>query len=131
MPIILTIGALDTKRFDAILEYIAPKGVEENGAVLFEVKAAARIPEGVFVRAGYSAKAEIVMNRVENVLAIHESAVEFKGDSAFVNVVTATEPEQEFKKQAVTLGLSDGIHIEVIEGLKEGEKVRGNVTEQK
>lgn len=131
MPIILTIGALDTKRFDATLEYIAPKGVEENGAVLFEVKAAARIPEGVFVRAGYSANAEIVLNKVENVLAVPESAVEFKGDSAFVNILTASEPSQQFKKQAVKLGLSDGIHIEVIEGLKEGEKVRGNVAEGK
>lgn len=131
MPIILTIGALDTKRFDATLEYIAPKGVEENGAVLFEVKAAARIPEGVFVRAGYSANAEIVLNKVENVLAVPESAIEFKGDSAFVNVLTSADPAQEFKKQPVKLGLSDGINIEVIEGLKEGEKVRGNVAEEK
>ena len=60
MPIKLTVGAMESRTFDAELEYVAPKGVEENGAVLFEVKAAVHMPGDAFIRAGYSANAEIV-----------------------------------------------------------------------
>lgn len=87
MPIKLTVGAMESRTFDAELEYVAPKGVEENGAVLFEVKAAVHMPGDAFIRAGYSANAEIVLKRAENVLSVPESCVEFSGDSTFVQVV--------------------------------------------
>ena len=61
MPVKLTIGALQDVELDATLEYVAPKSTESNGVILFEVKAAVQIPEGVFVRAGYSANASIVI----------------------------------------------------------------------
>ena len=127
MPIKLTVGALDSRTFDATLEYVAPKGVEENGAVLFEIKAAVQMPEDAFIRAGYSANAEIVLKRAENVLAVPESCVEFSGDSTFVQIVKQEKPEQLFEKRAVTVGLSDGIKIEVKEGLSEGDKIRGGI----
>ena len=73
MPIKLTVGALDSRTFDATLEYVAPKGVEENGAVLFEIKAAVQMPEDAFIRAGYSANAEIVLKRATDVLTVPES----------------------------------------------------------
>ena len=125
MPIKLTVGALDSRVFDAMLEYVAPKGVEENGAVLFEIKAAAAIPEDAFIRAGYSANAEIVLKRAENVLTVPESTVEFKGDSAFVQIVKQEKPEQIFEKRFVKVGLSNGIRIEIQEGLTENDKIRG------
>ena len=50
MPIKLMIGAMDSRTFDATLEYVSPKGVETNGAILFEIKAAVQIPEDVFIR---------------------------------------------------------------------------------
>lgn len=125
MPIKLTVGALDSRVFNAILEYVAPKGVEENGAVLFEIKAAADIPEDAFIRAGYSANAEIVLKHAENILTVPESTVEFKGDSAFVQLVKQEEPEQQFEKHPVKVGLSDGIKIEIKEGLAETDKIRG------
>ena len=78
MPIKLTVGAMESRTFDAELEYVAPKGVEENGAVLFEVKAAVHMPGDAFIRAGYSANAEIVLKRAENVLSVPESCVEFR-----------------------------------------------------
>lgn len=131
MNIKLTVGALDSRRFDAVLEYVAPKGVEENGAVMFEIKAAATIPEDAYVRAGYSANAEIVLKRAENILTVPESTIEFKGDSAFVYIVKQEEPEQVFEKTPVKVGLSDGIKIEVQEGITEEDKIRGAVVSDK
>lgn len=129
MPIKLTVGALDSRTFDALLEYVAPKGVEENGAVLFEVKAAVQMPADAFIRAGYSANAEIVLKRAENVLSVPESCVEFSGDSTFVQLVKEEKPEQTFEKRAVKVGLSDGIRIEIKEGLAEKDKVRGAIVD--
>ena len=131
MRISLIIGALNSQRFDAILEYISPKGVEENGAVLFEIKAAAQIPDSVYVRAGYSANAEMVLDQAVNVLSIPEGAVEFSNDSAFVYILKGEESKQEFEKKQVQVGLSDGIKIEIKEGLRESDKVRGNAIDPK
>ena len=125
MPIKLTVGALGTRTFDAVLEYVSPKGEEKNGAIQFEIKAAVSLPDTSFVRAGYSANAEIVLKRAENVLTIPESTVEFHGDTAFVQVVKQEKPKQIFEKRQIKTGLSDGIKIEVKEGLTEKDKIRG------
>lgn len=125
MPIKLTVGALGTRTFDAVLEYVSPKGEEKNGAIQFEIKAAVSLPDTSFVRAGYSANAEIVLERAVNVLTIPESTVEFHGDTAFVQVVKQEKPKQIFEKRQIKTGLSDGIKIEVKEGLTEKDKIRG------
>lgn len=125
IPIKLTVGALGTRTFDAVLEYVSPKGEEKNGAIQFEIKAAVSLPDTSFVRAGYSANAEIVLERAENVLTIPESTVEFHGDTAFVQVVKQEKPKQIFEKRQIKTGLSDGIKIEVKEGLTEKDKIRG------
>lgn len=127
MPMKLSIGAIENKKFDATLEYIAPKGTEENGAILFEIKAAARIPDTVVVRAGYSANAEIVLSKADKVLTIPESTISFSNDSAYVYVLKDTlNSKQTFDKKHITVGLSDGIKVEVKSGLKKGDKIRGN-----
>ncbi len=131
MPIVLTIGAMESRKFDASLEYVSPKGVEKNGAIQFEIKAAIKIPEDAFIRAGYSANAEIVLKEVNDVMTVPESTVEFKGDSSFVYVLTQEVPEQVFEKRSITTGLSDGIKIEVKSGLSESDKVRGAEVEKK
>ncbi|MDU1890655.1 MAG: efflux RND transporter periplasmic adaptor subunit [Dysgonomonas sp.] len=133
MPIKLSIGAIENVKFDATLEYIAPKGVEENGAILFEIKAAARIPDTVTVRAGYSANAEIVLAKAEKVLTIPESTVSFENDSSFVYVLkdTIDTKQQIFDKRNIKVGLSDGIKVEVKNGLTKGEKIRGNEVSNK
>ena len=128
MPIKLTVGALGTRTFDAVLEYVSPKGEEKNGAIQFEIKAAVSLPDTSFVRAGYSANAEIVLERAANVLTIPESTVEFHGDTAFVQVVKQEKPKQIFEKRQIKTGLSDGIKIEVKEGLTEKDKIRGSAT---
>ena len=118
----ITIGALQNYTFDAVLEYIAPKAVQNNGVNQFEIRAAVKPQEDNKIRSGYSANAELVLESAEHVLAIPESALEFSGDSTFVYVKNATGT---YDRRAITTGLSDGINIVVTSGLKEGEKVRG------
>ena len=127
MPIKLTIGALEGFTFDALLEYVSPKGVEKSGAIQFEIKAAVTIPDSVFVRAGYSANAEIVLKRADDVMTIPESTVTFSGDSAFVQIVKEETPKHVFEKHHIKTGLSDGMKIEVKEGLTSEDKIRGAV----
>ncbi|HRG02789.1 MAG: efflux RND transporter periplasmic adaptor subunit [Bacteroidia bacterium] len=124
MPMTITIGALQDHKLAANLEYIAPKGTEESGAIMFQMKASVKIPSDIFVRAGYSANAEIMLEQAIDVLTIPESCLEFSNDSAFVYLLTKDEP-QEFKKTVVKTGLSDGINIQLTQGLKLGEKIRG------
>lgn len=126
MPIKLSVGAIEKAKFDASLEYIAPKGVEENGAILFEIKAAARIPDTVSIRAGYSANAEIVLEKALSTLTIPETCVTFSNDSAFVYVMTEEKPKQVFDKKHIQTGLSNGINIQVKSGLTKSDKIRGN-----
>jgi HlyD family secretion protein len=121
MDLILSIGAIENEKFDATLEYIAPKGVEEKGAVKFEIKAKLKLQSSHFIRAGYSANADIVLDRKDKVLAINESLLQFESDTAFVEVEIAP---QQFEKRYVTLGLSDGIRIEVISGLTKNDKIK-------
>ncbi|MCE5174690.1 MAG: efflux RND transporter periplasmic adaptor subunit [Bacteroidales bacterium] len=130
MPLKLSIGALNDRKFDANLEYISPKGTEESGAIMFEIKAAAKIPSNVFVRSGYSANAEVVLSSAKDVIMIPESVIEFNKDTATVQILKTKDP-QTFVKRIITTGLSDGINIEVKSGLKKGEKLRGAAIDPK
>jgi len=123
MPIELEIGAIDKEKFDAILEYISPKGKEENGAIQFEIKANVQLKEGQFIRAGYSANANIVLDRKDSVLVIPEGLLKFEDKSSYVETMTSVD--QQFEKRYVKTGLSDGINIEITEGLKAEDKVKG------
>ena len=131
MPVKLTIGALQNLTFDAELEYISPKGVEENGANQFEIKAAVHAPDSVQIRSGYSANAEIVLQRAQKVLAVPEGIIEFSGDSTFVWVMTDSIPEQKFECRQIKTGMSDGIKLEIKEGLTGKEKVRASEKKDK
>jgi HlyD family secretion protein len=129
MPLILSIGAIEDEKFDAELEYIAPKGKEENGAIQFEIKADVKLKENSFIRAGYSANADIVLDRKDSVMVIPESLIKFEkeGDSAFVEI--ETQP-QVFEKRYIKTGLSDGVNIEVKEGIGLKDKIKGQKMEE-
>ncbi|MDR2840814.1 MAG: efflux RND transporter periplasmic adaptor subunit [Paludibacter sp.] len=124
MPMDITIGAIENVRLKAVLEYLSPKGTEESGAIMFEMKAAVVVPDSVFVRAGYSANAEIVLQQSQNVLTVPESCIEFSGDTTFVHILKSETP-QTFERKAVITGMSDGIKIEIKNGLALGDKIRG------
>ena len=112
MPMKITIGALQDLKFDANLEYISPKAVENNGANQFEIKAAVKLAEGSQIRSGYSANAEIVLSSVSKVLSVPESAIEFSGDSTFVYIIKGEGKDKTYERTQVTTGLSDGVNIE-------------------
>ncbi|MCR5070690.1 MAG: efflux RND transporter periplasmic adaptor subunit [Bacteroidales bacterium] len=121
-PMHIRIGALQGFDTEAALEYISPKAVESNGANQFEIKAAVKVSGDHKIRSGYSANAEIVLERVEQVLSIPESALEFAGDDTFVYKKNAAG---EYERVQVETGLSDGVNIEITSGLQSGDIVRG------
>ncbi len=121
MDLLLTIGAIENDTFRATLKYIAPKGVLENGAVQFEIKADVTLKENQFIRAGYSANADIVLQKADKVMAVKESLLQFEGDSSFVEVETGP---QKFEKRYVKTGISDGINIEVLSGVQVKDKIK-------
>ena len=125
MPMKITIGALQDLKFDANLEYISPKAVENNGANQFEIKAAVKLAEGSQIRSGYSANAEIVLSSVSKVLSVPESAIEFSGDSTFVYIIKGEGKNKTYERTQVTTGLSDGVNIEIKKGITQKDKVRG------
>ncbi|MBQ3688622.1 MAG: efflux RND transporter periplasmic adaptor subunit [Bacteroidales bacterium] len=127
MPMKITIGALQDMTLDAVLEYISPKAIENNGANQFEIKAAVRLSGETKIRAGYSANAEIVLSEVKNVITVPESVLEFEGDSTFVLIPdgTKTDGTKNYQRQSVTTGLSDGVNIEIKSGIDTTATVRG------
>ncbi|WP_455053904.1 efflux RND transporter periplasmic adaptor subunit [Leyella stercorea] len=126
MTMKITIGALQDLKFDARLEYIAPKATDQNGANQFEIKAAVNLPsKATNIRSGYSANAEIVLAEAKNVLAVQESAIEFDGDDTYVYVVKGEGDKQTYERRKVQTGISDGINIEIRSGVKPNERIRG------
>ncbi|MDJ0751438.1 MAG: efflux RND transporter periplasmic adaptor subunit [Woeseiaceae bacterium] len=121
MDLILSVGAIEGDTFNAELEFISPKGEQDQGAVKFDIRAAIELKESTFLRAGYSATADIVLDKRDQVLAIREGNLIFENDRTYVDVMVA---EQEFERREVRTGLSDGINIEILEGLREGEQIK-------
>jgi HlyD family secretion protein len=128
MNIELTIGAIETEKFNAILKYIAPKGLIENGAIQFDIKADVKLKEGQFIRSGYSANANIVLEKRDSVLAIPEGLLKFEKDSAFVEVESLP---QKFTKKFVKTGISDGINIEILSGITKEDRLKGTLVDPK
>ncbi len=121
MALLLTIGAIESETFDAVLEHIAPKGVEENGAIQFEIRAAVKLRDDQFIRANYSANADVVLDRRDSVLTISESLLQFENGETYIEI---EKGQQQFEKKPVKLGLSDGIHVEVKEGVSLDDKIK-------
>ena len=123
LPLEITVGAIENHVFDAVLDYIAPKGKEENGAIQFEIKGTLKKSDTVFIRAGLSANASIILARADSVLAVKEALVQFDDDTKkpFVEVQTA---DQQFERKEVELGVSDGIFVEVKSGIAANDKVK-------
>ena len=126
MDLVLTVGALPDQKISAKLEHIAPKGKEENGAIQFEIRAAVVPQKDLFLRANYSANADIVLDKRDQVLAIDEGLLQFDGEKPYVEVEVGP---QKFERRDVVTGLSDGIQIEIVSGLTENDKVKNPNTD--
>jgi HlyD family secretion protein len=115
MPLVVTVGAVVDTTFKAALEFISPKGVDEEGTVKFEIKAAITdIPEGVFLRAGYSANADVILERKDQVVSVQERDIIYSGDTTFVEIKRG---DQEYDKIEIETGISDGLYTEVLNGI--------------
>jgi HlyD family secretion protein len=121
MPLDITVGALRDHRIAGTLEYISPKGLLVDGAVEFEIRAAITPEDGLFIRAGSSANADIVLDRREGVVTVDERALRFEGDEVFVELDRGGSIE----RRTVEVGLSDGLMIEISSGLEPGDTVTG------
>ena len=134
MDIKLHLGSMQEVTIPAKLNYISPEGVMQNGAKMFEVKATASIPDDVTIRSGYSANASIVLGTARDVLSCDETAISFEDGKPYVYVLTSSPDDtahQQFERRAVTIGLSDGLSIELKSGVKSGELLRGNLVSEK
>ena len=134
MDIELHLGSMQEVTIPAKLNYISPEGVMQNGAKMFELKATASIPDDVTIRSGYSANASIVLGTARNVLSCDETAISFEDGKPYVYVLTSSPDDmahQQFERRAVTIGLSDGLSIELKSGVKSGELLRGNLVSEK
>ena len=123
LPLEITVGAIENKKFNAVLDFIAPKGVSENGAIQFEIKGTLNNQNATFIRAGLSANASIILARAENVLSIKEALVQYdpKTKKPFVEIATGA---QEFKRKEISLGVSDGLYVEVLEGVTQQDNIK-------
>jgi HlyD family secretion protein len=121
MPLVLTIGAIENRSFEARIEHIAPKGKEISGTIQFGLRAKVFLETSYLIRSGYSATADIVLEKRENALTIDEGNLIFKENDVFVEVQTDS---RQFEKRKIETGLSDGINIEVLSGLAPGELIK-------
>ncbi len=123
LPLEITVGAIEDQVFDAVLDYIAPKGNEENGAIQFEIKGTMKKQDSIFIRAGLSANASIILARADSVLAVKEALVQFddKTKKPFIEVETG---DQKFERRDIDLGISDGIYVEVKSGIAAEDKIK-------
>lgn len=128
MSVRISVGAVAGSDYAAVIEKIAPMATDDNGTNTFEVKAALSTDEAAKLRAGYSANATVILEKADSVLAVPERVVEYSGDSAFVYVLTATEPKQQFERKPITTGVSDGINVELKKSdLTAESSLRGNL----
>lgn len=119
----VSIGAIEGKKFPARLNFIAPKGTEESGAVQFKIKADVSLDDNYFIRAGYSANADIVLEKKDSVLSIKEALLKFdkKTEDPYVEV---KKEDGTFEKKTLKIGTSDGVNVEVLEGVTATDEIK-------
>tara|TARA_R110002050_G_scaffold144709_1_gene270218 strand:+ start:10186 stop:11334 length:1149 start_codon:yes stop_codon:yes gene_type:complete len=126
MPLEISLGAINDKKFDAKLRFIAPKGIEESGAVQFKIEGDVSVEDDFLIRAGYSANASLVLEKKDSVMVIPEALLQFDKvtDKPFVEVAVGTVEEQKFERKDVEVGISDGVNVEIVSGITKEDKVK-------
>lgn len=123
MPLEVNLGAIEDQSLDAELKFIAPKGNEEQGAVQFIIEADLFLNDSIFIRAGYSANASLVLERKDSIMAISEALLQFdrETEKPYVQVLIG---EQEFERRDVEIGISDGVNVEVLSRITMEDKIK-------
>lgn len=125
-PLKISLGAVEDVELDAKLKFIAPKGVEETGAVQFKIEGDVEVKDDVFIRAGYSANASIVLEKKDSILVISEALLQFdkKTDKPYVELAVGSAEEQKWERKDIEIGISDGVNVEVVSGLTEDDEIK-------
>ncbi len=123
MPLKVSLGAIDDKEFDAKLRFIAPKGVEETGAVQFKIEGEVSIDDNYMIRAGYSANASFVLEKKKDIMVLPEALLQFDKitNKPYVQVATG---DQRFERKNIEIGISDGVNVEILSGITEKDDVK-------
>jgi HlyD family secretion protein len=123
MPLEISLGAINDKTFDATLKFIAPKGIEESGAVKFKIEGDVAVNDSILIRAGYSANASLTLEKKEDVMVIPEALLQFdrETDKPYVEIATG---DQQFERREIEIGISDGVNVEVVSGLEMEDEVK-------
>lgn len=123
MPLKVSLGAVQDKEFDAQLKFIAPKGNEEQGTVQFKIEGDVYLDNSVFIRAGYSANASLVLEKKDSVMCISEALLQFDKitNDPYVEI---KNDKGKFERKNIDLGISDGINVEVVKGLSKEDQIK-------
>ena len=123
MPLVVTLGAIENKEYEAKLRLIAPKGTEVAGAIQFKIEGEVYLDDEYVVRAGYSANASIITDKKSDVTAISEALLQYDSNTKkpYVEVETSS---QKFVRRDVELGISDGVNAELLSGVKKSDKIK-------
>jgi HlyD family secretion protein len=123
MPLEVNLGAIEDQSLQAELKFIAPKGNEEQGAVQFIIEADLFLNDSIFIRAGYSANASLILEKKDSIMAISEALLQFdrETEKPYVQVLIG---EQEFERRDVEIGISDGVHVEILSGISMEDKIK-------
>ena len=123
MPLEINLGAIQDQKFEALLKFIAPKGVEEAGAVQFKIEGDVKVNDSIFIRAGYSANASLVLEKKDSILVIPEALLQFdkETDKPYVELSVG---DQQWERKDIEIGISDGVNVEIVSGLTESDKVK-------
>ena len=122
----ISLGAIEGKELDAKLRFIAPKVVEETGAVQFKIEGDVEVNDSIFIRAGYSANASMILEKKDSVLVIPEAYLQFdkKTDKPYVEIAVGSEEDQKFERKDIEIGISDGVNVEILSGITEEDRVK-------
>lgn len=123
MPLKVTLGAIEDESFEAQLKFIAPKGNEEDGTVQFKIEGDVYLNDSVFIRAGYSANASLVLEKKDSIMAISEALLQFDKvtNDPYVEI---KNDAGEFERKDIEVGISDGINVEVISGIEMEDEIK-------
>lgn len=124
MPTRIKVGALPTDVVTGHVSRIAPQAQQKEGATLFDVEVELDPSSKITLRAGYSANADVIIREKKDVLTVPERLITFAdgGKKATVEIA-GSDPKAQPKKIEIKTGISDGLSVEVVSGLKKGQKI--------
>jgi HlyD family secretion protein len=118
----IVVESFKDKSFEGKVTKISPLGKEKDNVTTFEVRVSIQNPGGE-LKTNMTANAEIILEEKKAVLIVPESAVVYDKERKPSLEVPDPKADGGKRRVAVKLGISNGVKTEVVEGLKEGDKV--------